>query len=292
MSVSTVSDAKRLANQRNARKSTGPRTPRGKAIAAANSLRHGLFSRDLLLPGEDAEELLKLKKATLTRLNPRDTLEMELVERVIEACWKLRRLQRLERLAYRHECEAQTQSESLDREGMGLGHREPVTADAAWQNGGERFHAKLDRLDNQQRRLDNALHRALRQLQRMRKEALDEAPTEFALQALMSEQTQHANRQNEATAAEELARAAQLSQARAKRERQAAAAKARRAQHIADAQAEEARRRQREIEDREDAEEFGLDEFDEEIDELDDEECDDDELDDDDLTTNGEESYA
>lgn len=242
MSVTPCSDAKRLANQANARKSTGPRTPRGKAIAAANSLRHGLFARDLLLPGEDADELMTLKSAALGRLNPRDGMELELVERVIDACWKLRRLQRLERLAYGRECERQAAKESVDREGMGIGHREPIPAEAAWQAGSEAFHAKLDRLENQQRRLDNGLNRALRQLQQLRKEALDETPSEFALAALAAEQAQHEKRRNEATAAEELAKASQLSRAKAKRERRSALAKARREQQ-----------RQEEIEMREDA---------------------------------------
>ena len=37
-----ISQAKKEANQRNAKASTGPRTPMGKAIASRNSRRHGL----------------------------------------------------------------------------------------------------------------------------------------------------------------------------------------------------------------------------------------------------------
>ena len=48
--------AKVEANRRNARKSTGPRTLVGKARSSKNAVRHGLLSRDVLLPDEDPEQ--------------------------------------------------------------------------------------------------------------------------------------------------------------------------------------------------------------------------------------------
>ena len=45
---------KTLANQLNCLRSTGPRTATGKAMARANSLKHGLLSRNLIIPGENA----------------------------------------------------------------------------------------------------------------------------------------------------------------------------------------------------------------------------------------------
>ncbi|HEX9841636.1 MAG TPA: hypothetical protein VGC20_02755 [bacterium] len=38
------------ANRRNAKKSTGPRPPEGKAASAQNAVKHGLLSRTPLLP--------------------------------------------------------------------------------------------------------------------------------------------------------------------------------------------------------------------------------------------------
>lgn len=52
-----TSDKKKESNRRNALKSTGPRTPEGKDAVRLNALKHGLLSRETLLPGEDEEAL-------------------------------------------------------------------------------------------------------------------------------------------------------------------------------------------------------------------------------------------
>jgi hypothetical protein len=52
-----ASDAQIAANRRNAQRSTGPRTPEGKAAVRLNALSHGLSARAVLLPGEDPTEL-------------------------------------------------------------------------------------------------------------------------------------------------------------------------------------------------------------------------------------------
>ncbi len=45
------------ANRRNAARSTGPKSPEGKAIVSRNATRHGLTSsRAIILPDEDPQE--------------------------------------------------------------------------------------------------------------------------------------------------------------------------------------------------------------------------------------------
>src|SRR5215467_1749171 len=59
----TVSIRKIEANRRNALKSTGPKTSRGKTYSRRNALKHGLFAMDttdLILQFEDPEEYRKL----------------------------------------------------------------------------------------------------------------------------------------------------------------------------------------------------------------------------------------
>src|SRR5690349_176787 len=48
-----TSEARRLANQKNAQKSTGPKTPEGKAVSRRNGLKHGLTGRGAVLPPDD-----------------------------------------------------------------------------------------------------------------------------------------------------------------------------------------------------------------------------------------------
>jgi hypothetical protein len=45
-----------LANQQNAQKSTGPRSPEGKAASAQNAAKHGLSSAFRVLQHEDQDE--------------------------------------------------------------------------------------------------------------------------------------------------------------------------------------------------------------------------------------------
>jgi hypothetical protein len=90
------SDKKNEANRQNALKSTGPRTPEGKATASMNALRHGLLAQQVLLPGEDSEALQKLSESLRAELQPSGELENLLVERIIASVWRLRRLGRVE----------------------------------------------------------------------------------------------------------------------------------------------------------------------------------------------------
>ncbi len=84
------------ANRRNAQRSTGPKTAQGKAAIRRNALKHGVLSREALLPDEDATALAELSKGVLGALQPVGELEICLVDRVITGLWRLRRLGRVE----------------------------------------------------------------------------------------------------------------------------------------------------------------------------------------------------
>ena len=56
------------ANRLNARKSTGPRTPEGKAKSRFNALKAGIDAGAEAIPGEDPDELLALSGRVLPRL--------------------------------------------------------------------------------------------------------------------------------------------------------------------------------------------------------------------------------
>src|SRR6478752_1261687 len=85
-----------VANRANARRSTGPKSPEGKHAVRLNGLRHGLLSRDVVLPGEDAAGFEELRNAICAELAPSGPLEGFLADRVVNAIWRLRRLERAE----------------------------------------------------------------------------------------------------------------------------------------------------------------------------------------------------
>ena len=95
----TVSSRKIAANRRNASKSTGPRQA-GKRMVAKNALKHGFFSKWLLIPHpdgkEDPTEYQNLYAALRVHYQPLDFLEELWVEKIAVWSWRLRRLLRCE----------------------------------------------------------------------------------------------------------------------------------------------------------------------------------------------------
>jgi hypothetical protein len=87
-----TSEKQARANRRNALKSTGPKTPDGKAAIRYNATKHGLLSREVLLPGEDENTLRELGELLRGELQPVGELENLLVDRIVAAHWRLRRL--------------------------------------------------------------------------------------------------------------------------------------------------------------------------------------------------------
>ena|SRR5205809_332617 len=90
------SERKVEANRRNALLSTGPKTPAGKRAVARNAVKHGLLSRELVLPNESRSVLDELRARLRAHFRPEGTLEDVLVDRMVAGIWRLRRLGRLE----------------------------------------------------------------------------------------------------------------------------------------------------------------------------------------------------
>src|SRR5690242_9252465 len=93
----TVTSLARIeANQRNAALSTGPRTTEGKAAAARNATRHGIFSSVPVIPGECPEEWEAHRAGVVESFAPMGLLEVNLAERAALLLWRLQRLARYE----------------------------------------------------------------------------------------------------------------------------------------------------------------------------------------------------
>ena len=91
-----TSDKQIRANRRNAQRSTGPKTPEGKDAVRLNATKHGLRSQEVLLPGEDGDALKELDENLRAELEPVGELENLLVDGIVAAHWRLRRLRRVE----------------------------------------------------------------------------------------------------------------------------------------------------------------------------------------------------
>jgi hypothetical protein len=94
-----TTDKQQIANRRNARNSTGPKTTKGKTKSSANALTYGIFSRGLMIDGEDPAEYAQLLQGLVDDLKPVGALEMIHVERIAMSVWRLRRLMRAESAA-------------------------------------------------------------------------------------------------------------------------------------------------------------------------------------------------
>jgi hypothetical protein len=161
-----ATEAQIEANRANAQKSTGPRTPEGKEKAAQNALKHGLFTRETVIRGEDEGEFAEYRENLLRQLIPGTPLEETLAERVVDLSWRLKRAARDQEKAFvvlygKHTAGA---GEAL----------EPAQRDAAigWMivadfNG----EAVLDRLLQYERRIESSMYRALNELRRVHDQA-------------------------------------------------------------------------------------------------------------------------
>ena len=102
--IDTSTDKRRAANRRNAQKSTGPRTPAGIARSSLNARRHGILSREVLLPNEDPRALDAQRKRMWEDWQPVGATEESLVDAIVAHLWRLARFHRVETgiFAYRY----------------------------------------------------------------------------------------------------------------------------------------------------------------------------------------------
>jgi|SRR6185436_10777390 len=96
----TMSSKQIAANRQNARKSTGPKTARGRAASKMNALKHGILSDQVIVRGrnikESSRDYIALHQRFRDDLNPVGVLEELLVDQIVTTHWRLRRALRAE----------------------------------------------------------------------------------------------------------------------------------------------------------------------------------------------------
>lgn len=86
-----ISEARQRANRENAKKSTGPKTARGKAYSRFNALKHGLLSKKILFTPDGKlrdEGLLELLESLLDKYGRGDVRTELLVEGIVIEYWR------------------------------------------------------------------------------------------------------------------------------------------------------------------------------------------------------------
>ena len=130
------SNRRQEANQANARLSTGPQTPEGKARSSQNARKHGLSAREVVIAPQDREEFDDFLAAHQDDLQPQGILEQDLFNQLVLAAWNLQRISRLEA--------------GLAQDG------DPLTTDSA--------EAAVQRLARYHTRAERTFYRSLREL--------------------------------------------------------------------------------------------------------------------------------
>jgi hypothetical protein len=148
------------ANRQNAQKSTGPKTPEGRAAVRLNGVKHGLTAETIVLKGESQADYTNLLDSLEAEHDPVTPTEEALVVQLAMATWRLRRLYHVEGgfYAYKMKDTADySKSQKLDdSERLGL--------IADWGKD------TLAMFNRQEGRLERTFYRALHELQRLRKE--------------------------------------------------------------------------------------------------------------------------
>jgi len=143
----SASAAHQIANAANARLSTGPRTPEGKASSSQNARTHGLTAKDLIIGPEDREEFEELLAGLQADVAPQGALQQTLFDELVASAWNLRRIRRMETDLC---ASAATYLDLLND---------------------DQLQTKLDRLSRHKSRIERAFHRCLKELKALQTSA-------------------------------------------------------------------------------------------------------------------------
>jgi hypothetical protein len=113
------------ANLKNAQRSCGPRTATGKSHSKVNALKHGMRSKTLIFPEDDASAFHAKLDALTAEIQPRNANERECLEDYVSSSWRLQRvLQAQVARAYaRLESESSEQASREREEALALAKR-------------------------------------------------------------------------------------------------------------------------------------------------------------------------
>lgn len=136
----------------------GPQTPEGIEACRAAVTKHGLFSKQLLLDCENADDLNTLITGLNTNLAPKGDLECLLADRIIDCFWRLARIRRADTsLANLNYDDGHCRSEQMKMPDAIADQQALVYA---------MTHDSVDKLVRHETTIERQLHKALHELER------------------------------------------------------------------------------------------------------------------------------
>jgi len=162
-------NAKILANRRNAQKSTGPRTTEGKAAISKNAVKHGLLTRHDVITTETQAEFDLYRNQMLAELTPTTPMESILADRIVSLSWRLKRTARIQNQTI-DALNASNTSSPISRLTQSLTNRPALSPDLPLGRLAIKDFSNarvLERLLMYERRLENSLYKTILELQRL-----------------------------------------------------------------------------------------------------------------------------
>ena len=173
-----TTEAQINANQQNAQKSTGPRTPEGRAAVSQNALKHGLTATQTVIKTENRADYDLHRADLLQDLTPSGPMESMLAERIVSLSWRLRRAEHMHNQAIDSIFANETQGpagkayramlpESMNPPELALGRT--IAKDFA--------NARiLERLYMYEQRIERSLYRTMREYQNLKENNMQNKP--------------------------------------------------------------------------------------------------------------------
>jgi hypothetical protein len=111
-----ASESRIRASRANGARSRGPKTSEGKRRSSFNALRHGVLANCVLLSNESPDAFRELHQDFFRRFAPTDLATEALVQEMVSAIWRLRRLWAIEAATFNQELENHLNTSTSDAE--------------------------------------------------------------------------------------------------------------------------------------------------------------------------------
>ena len=101
-------------NRENAQKSTGPKSKEGKAASSRNAFKHGIYSEEIVIPGENLARYEALLADLRAEHQPSTPTEELLVDELAQHFWHIRRWRKMETQMYIAKGEGEPGNQPID----------------------------------------------------------------------------------------------------------------------------------------------------------------------------------